>query len=80
MQSLGLGPSPAPPRPRATNWGMVAAILTIVGWMLAGASGVFGDYRNLDKRITTLESQRQNESQRLDRMESKIDRLLERGR
>lgn len=34
-------------------------------------------YGALDRRITALEAQRQSDAQRLERMENKIDRLLE---
>lgn len=60
------------------NWGAVAAVLTIVGWLIAAASGAFGDYRQVGDRVVTLEVQRMNDSRRLDRMEDKIDRILER--
>lgn len=57
------------------NWGMVAAVLTIVGWLLAAANGAFGDYRNVVERVNTLETHRANDTQRQDRIEQKIDRL-----
>lgn len=93
MTTLDLGPSPGPghrQKPRV-NWGLVAALLTIIGWLLAAASGAFGDYRKIGDRVTTLETQRiedvkTRDQQRLEdarwreRLENKVDRLLERGR
>lgn len=80
--TLDLGPSPPHQgrRERRVNWNVVTAVLTIVGWLLIAASGFFGDYRQIDNRVTTLESQRKNDTDRLDRIEDKIDRLLERPR
>ena len=60
------------------NWGAVAAVLTVLGWFLAAASGVFSDSRELEKRVTVLETQRQQDSQRMERIENKVDRVLER--
>lgn len=67
-------------RPRQVNWGMVAAVLTVLGWVLAAASGAFGDYRQIGDRVTVLETKQDAQTQRLDRIEDKIDRLLERGK
>jgi hypothetical protein len=60
------------------NWGLVAAVLTIIGWALAAASGAFGDYRKIGDRVTVLETQRANDTQRQERIENKVDRILER--
>ena len=74
-----MGPSTMPERrQRGINWGMVAAVLTIVGWMLAAASGAFGDYQRIGHRVTILETQRLNDAQRMERIENKLDRILER--
>jgi hypothetical protein len=63
---------------RKVSAGTVAAVITIVGWMLAAASGIFGDYRNIGDRVTVLEIFRQTDAQRQQRLEDKIDRILER--
>jgi predicted RNA binding protein YcfA (HicA-like mRNA interferase family) len=62
------------------NWGLVAAVLTVLGWLLAASSGAFGDYRKTGDRVTVLETQRANDTDRMERIESKLDRLLERIR
>lgn len=78
MEQLDLeGRSAATARGPRVNWGVaITVVLAIVGWILAG----IGDYRRIENRVTTLEAQRQGDSQRLDRMEDKIDRILERLR
>lgn len=80
---------------RRANWGLVISIvataLTAIGMVLAFSSGVFGDYRKLGERVTTLETQRiedvkTRDQQRSDdarwreRIENKIDALLQRGK
>lgn len=91
MTTLGLGSSQAPQKRSRLNWGMVAAVLTIIGWLLAAASGAFGDYRDIGNRVTVLETQRvedvrTRDQQRSDdarwreRVENKIDALLSRDR
>jgi hypothetical protein len=87
MDSI-LEPNPPRRRPRV-NWGLVAASLTIVGWLLAAISGAFGDYRRIGDRVTTLEAQRVEDVKRTKeqrdedndwraRMEQKVDQLLQR--
>lgn len=61
------------PRPRV-NWTLViTVVLAVLGWIFAG----MGDYRRIDNRVTTLETHRTNDTQRLERLENKIDRILE---
>jgi hypothetical protein len=91
MESI-LEPRPTSRRLRPSiNWGLVAAALTIIGWLLAAAAGAFGDYREIGNRVTTLETQRsedvkkareqrEEDSHWRERMENKIDLLLQRGR
>jgi hypothetical protein len=91
MESI-LDPRPTSRRLRPTvNWGLVAAALTIIGWLLAAGEGAFGDYRKIGDRVTTLETQRsedvrksreqrEEDSRWRERMENKIDVLLQRGR
>lgn len=74
-------------RSRRLDWGVVVAIaVAIIGWLCAGA----GDYRKLGDRVTTLETQRvedvkTRDQQRADdsrwreRVENKIDAILQRG-
>lgn len=64
-------------RPRV-NWSAVAVIVTLVLWLLGAASGLFGDYRRIGDRVTILETQRTNDNQRMERIENKLDRILER--
>lgn len=60
------------------NWGLVAAVLTILGWLLAAGSGAFGDYRKIGDRVTVLETQRDNDTKRMERIENKLDFLIQR--
>lgn len=48
-------------------------IVQIVSW----AVGLFVIYNAMTSRLTALETNRANDTQRMERMESKIDRLLE---
>lgn len=91
MQTLELGPSPGPAhlrRPKV-NWQAVAAVtaiaIALASFFGSGASGV-GTVMN---RLQTLETQRVEDQRRLEqiraddarwreRLENKVDRLLER--
>lgn len=75
-------------RPKV-NWSAVAVLVTLALWLLGAASGLFGDYRRIGDRVTTLETQRiedlrrdeatrQDQVKRLERLEDKVDRVLER--
>lgn len=81
MTTLELGSGPAPPqyRPRAQriNWtaiGVVTAIaLAFLSWLGSGAQ----DYRHLGDRVTVLETNRQNDVDRMKRIERSIERMDE---
>jgi hypothetical protein len=80
---LGHGQNPAPRRsPFRVNWNMVAVVVALtvalLGWFrddTRQAKAVIDD--NIE-RITVLETQRKGDSERLERVEAKIDRLIER--
>jgi hypothetical protein len=80
---LGHGQPPAPRRsPFRVNWNAVAVVVAFVvalfGWFrddARQATAVIGDNT---WRITVLETQRKGDSERLERVEAKIDRLIER--
>lgn len=56
------------------NWGLVLTVVALlVGWLLMG----FSDNRAIISRITALETNRANDAQRMERIESKVDRVLE---
>jgi hypothetical protein len=60
---------------RRVPWGLiVTVVIALIGWLLAGA----GDYRRITERVTTLEVQRVEDKNRLERMDDKLDRILER--
>lgn len=78
--SLDLGPSPIPAhhqaaRPRGVNWSVV---LAVVGWLLTTTGTALGAYFAMGTRVTTLEVQRAEDAKRMERLENKIDRILER--
>lgn len=51
-------------------------IVQVVGWVV----GLFMIYNAMDRRLTTVETNRQNDTLRMERIESKLDRLLEQER
>jgi ABC-type polar amino acid transport system ATPase subunit len=55
------------------KWSMV---FQVIGWVL----GLFVVYNAMTSRLTALETNRANDTQRIERIESKIDRLLEQQR
>lgn len=52
------------------RWSIVAQV---IGW----AVGLFVVYNAMTSRLTALETNRANDTQRMERIESKLDRLLE---
>jgi hypothetical protein len=52
------------------RWSMV---VQFIGWVV----GLFVVYNAMTSRLTALETNRANDTQRIERIESKIDRLLE---
>lgn len=77
-----VGPSPAPRRPMRVNWNAVAVVVALVvallGWFRDDSKDNQAQRQALDARIVVLETQRSNDVQRMERIESKLDRLLER--
>lgn len=65
-------------RKGGVNWsavGVIAAVaISILSWFGSG----FSDYRKVNDRVLTLENQRVEDRSRMERIESKLDRLLER--
>jgi len=90
MTVLGIGPSPDDYNDRRSggeqrrvsdrkgiNWpaiGVITALtMALFSWFGAG----FSDYRRVNDRVLTLENQRVEDKARLERIEGKVDRLLE---
>jgi hypothetical protein len=69
---------PAPPRRPRVNWTAVSVVialaLALLSWLGNGAQS----YQSLSGRVSRLETQRENDASRMERIENKIDRLLER--
>lgn len=69
------------PRRRLGLGTIIVIAIAVMGWILAGAGGVFGDYRRLNDRVTVLEteqrSNRESTEQRLERIEHSIERMDE---
>lgn len=79
---LGNGTVDAVPQRRRLGVGTIIMVaIAVTGWLLAGAGGVFGDYRRLNDRVTVLEteqrSNRESTEQRLERIEHSIERMDE---
>jgi hypothetical protein len=78
-----VGPSPTPKRAMGrVNWNAVAVVVALVvalaGWFRDDSKDNEARRSALDARITVLETQRANDALRMERIESKLDRLLER--
>lgn len=57
------------------NWSLIVTLtLAVIGWLLGG----FSSYAQVEHRITVVETQQSSTDRRLDRIEHKIDALLER--
>lgn len=62
------------PKAQSPNWVAIAAlVLTMVGWALSGLA----DNTALKERVTKVETKIDAYDHRLERIEAKIDRLLE---
>jgi len=57
-------------------WWIIGTVTTIVMWV---GAGTFATLRNNTERIAVLESQVSDTRHHLQRIERKLDRLLERG-
>lgn len=66
-------------RDNKSNWIAVAAfLLSLFAFLLGGMRSYGDDASALKQRISVVETQQQNANQRMERMENKIDRILER--
>jgi hypothetical protein len=78
-----VGPSPAPKRAARVNWNalavIVALIVALAGWFRDDSKDHDAERRVIEARISVLETQRSNDTQRMERIEGKLDRLLERA-
>lgn len=62
-----------------SNWVAVAAfLLSLLAFLINGMRSYGDDSSALKQRISVVETQQQNANQRMERMENKIDRILER--
>lgn len=64
--------------PRRINWSAVGVITAIAISILSWFGSGFSDYRKVNDRVLTLENQRVEDKARMERVENKIDRLLDR--
>jgi hypothetical protein len=85
--TLGLGheQNPAPRKsPFRVNWNAVAVvvafIVALLGWFRDDVRQTTAVINDNAGRITVLETQRKGDSERLERVEAKIDRLIERAK
>ena len=61
------------------DWSMILPVtLALMGWTWALIRLALTDRNNIAERVKTLEVQRFGDSQRMERIEDKLDRLLER--
>lgn len=58
----------------------VSIVLAVLGCLFSYLLGLFSLYNAMTGRLTALEANRANDAQRIERIEAKIDRLLERER
>jgi hypothetical protein len=80
-----LEPAPARPRrPVRVNWNAVAVVVALtvalLGWFRDDSKDNAGRAQALERRLSILETQRASDTERMERMEDKLDRLLERVR
>lgn len=91
MSHMGLSPEDendrrnGPPRreddqKRGINWSAVGVLTAIAISILSWFGSGFSDYRKVNDRVLTLENQRVEDKARMERVEGKIDRLLERNK
>jgi hypothetical protein len=76
---------PAPRRrPSRVNWNALAVIVALIvamaGWFRDDSKDHEAESRVIEARISVLETQRSNDTQRMERIEGKLDRLLERAK
>lgn len=58
-------------------WWVKMILPIVLSALVAGASTYFHNDRDLVQRVSVLESHRQDDSQHLDRIESKLDKLVD---
>lgn len=67
------------PRRLAINWGIVIpTVLTLASWIGGAVVYASSNTHDLDKRVQVLETLRPEDSRRLERLEQKVDQLLQR--
>jgi hypothetical protein len=72
---MGTQHQSAPPPRLRINWNLVITItVMLLSWVWGAASGAW----QFNDRVTKLETLRQGDERRLERIEYKVDRLLER--
>ena len=78
MTTLFLTQERMPARPESPNWVAIAALaLTLVGWAFSGLALHDNDNTSLKERVTKVETKIEASDARLQRIEAKIDHLLE---
>lgn len=65
-------------QPRKINWPAVGVVVALAMSLLSWCGSGVNDYRRVGDRVLTLENQRVEDKGRMERIESKLDRLLER--
>lgn len=63
---------------RSINWSAIGVITALAISLLSWFASGFSDYRKVNDRVLTLENQRVEDKARMERVENKIDRLLDR--
>ena len=63
---------------KAINWSAIGVVVAIAVALLSLVGSGFSDYRRVNDRVLTLENLRGEDNKRMERIESKLDRLLER--
>ena len=59
-----------------SSWAKPAAIL-LLGWAMSGLVGYFHQDNTINNRLTAVEIHQQDTSSRLDRIENKVDQVLQ---
>lgn len=68
----------SPLRRRGPDWKTVAAVIAALVAILSWLGASPREYADLVSRVTTLEADRANDAQRMERIETKVDEILER--
>jgi hypothetical protein len=59
----------------STTW-LIAVMMGLLGWIVSGYVGYTNNDKIVAARITALETHREDDSARLQRLEAKLDTLL----